>query len=68
MKLYVIDLTFDNIAQESPAPNIKGRDYYNGLPTTFYLPADQVDNLITVGGWLLKENPDFKNFLREYQP
>ncbi len=67
MKLYVADLTFDNIPPESPAPAIKGRDYYNGLPTTFYLPDDQVENLITVGGWLLKGNPDFKRFLMEYQ-
>jgi hypothetical protein len=68
MKLYVADLTFDNIPPESPAPGIKGRNYYNELPTTFYLPADQVENLITVGGWLLKDNPDFKDFLKEYQP
>ena len=68
MKLYVTDLTFDNIPLESPAPGIKGRNYYNELPTTFYLPEDQVENLITVGGWLLKENPDFKDFLKEYQP
>ena len=68
LKLYLADLTFDNIPPASPAPGIKGRDYYNELPTTFYLPGDQVDNLITVGGWLLRENPDFKRFLGEYQP
>jgi hypothetical protein len=68
MKLYVTDLTFDSIPLESPAPGIKGRNYYNELPTTFYLPADQVESLIAAGGWLLKENPDFKDFLREYQP
>ncbi len=68
MKLYVADLTFDNIPLESAAPGIKGRNYYNELPTTFYLPGDQVENLITVGGWLLKENSDFKDFLRGYQP
>lgn len=66
IKLYVADLTFDNIPLEPPAPGIKGRKYYNELPTTFYLPDDQVDNLITVGGWLLNENPDFKRFLSEY--
>jgi len=65
MKLYVTDLTFDNIPLESPAPGIKGRNYYNGLPTTFYLPGEQVEDLIKVGGWLLKENPDFRDFLRE---
>ena len=68
LKLYLADLTFDNIPPASPAAGIKGRDYYNELPTTFYLPGDQVNNLITVGGWLLRENPDFKRFLGEYQP
>jgi hypothetical protein len=68
LKLYAADLTFDNIPPASPAAGIKGRDYYNELPTTFYVPNDQVDNLITVGGWLLRENPDFKRFLGEYQP
>jgi predicted acylesterase/phospholipase RssA len=68
MKLYVADLTFENIPLESPAPAVEGRNYYNKLPTTFYLPDDQVDKLITAGGWLLRENPDFKRFLGEYQP
>lgn len=68
MKLYVADLTFDNIPLKPDAPGIKGRNYYNELPTSFYLPPEQVKNLITVGGWLLKENPDFKDFLKEYQP
>ena len=67
LKLYLADLTFE-YSPTSPALGIRGRDYYNELPTTFYLPGDQVDNLITVGGWLLKENPDFKRFLGEYQP
>jgi len=66
MKLYVADLTFDNIPLDAPAPEIRGRKYYNELPTTFYLPDDQVENLITVGGWLLREDPDFKRFLSEY--
>ena len=68
MKLYVADLTFDNIPPDSPAPGIKGRKYYNQLPTTFYLPDDQVDNLIAAGGWLVRENPDFKRFIKEYSP
>jgi len=68
MKLYVADLTFDNLPRQSPAPGVRGRNYYNELPTTFYLPADQVESLLGAGSWLLKENPDFKDFLREYQP
>jgi hypothetical protein len=66
MKLYVADLTFDNLPLESSDPEIKGRNYYNQLPTTFYLSREQVDSLIKVGGWLLKENPDFREFLENY--
>ena len=66
MKLYMADLTFDNLPLESIAPEIKGRNYYDQLPTTFYLTSDQVDSLIKVGGWLLRENPDLKEFLENY--
>jgi hypothetical protein len=66
MKLYMADLTFDNLPLESSDPEINGRNYYNQLPTTFYLSRDQVDSLIKVGGWLLRENPNFKKFLENY--
>ena len=67
MKLYIADLTFDNIPPDPQEPGIKGRNYYNELPTTFSLSDEQVENLITAGGWLLKRDPDFKRFLSEYQ-
>ena len=66
MKLYMADLTFDNLPLESSDPEINGRNYYDQLPTTFYLSRDQVDSLIKVGGWLLRKNPDFKEFLENY--
>ena len=66
MKLYLVDLTFDNLPLEPTDPEINGRNYYNQLPTTLYLSHDQVDSLIKVGGWLLRENPDFKEFLENY--
>jgi NTE family protein len=68
MKLYVTELTFDNIPEQPGDANIKGRDYYNQLPTSFHLTDDQVDDLIRVGGFLLKNNPDFKIFLDQYYP
>jgi hypothetical protein len=66
MKLYLADLTFDNLPLEPTDSEINGRSYYNQLPTTFSLSRDQVDSLIKVGGWLLRENPDFKEFLENY--
>ena len=66
MKPYLADLSFDNLPLESSDPEINGRNYYDQLPTTFYLSRDQVDSLIKVGGWLLRENPDFTEFLENY--
>ena len=59
LKLYVVDLTFDNIddAQE--------RDYFNNLPTSFKLSRQQVDKLIEAGGRMLSEHPEFKKFIEE---
>jgi hypothetical protein len=68
MKLYVAELTFDNIPEEPDDPLIKSRDHYNQLPTSFHLSDEQVDNLITGGGWLLKNNPDFREFINQFHP
>jgi NTE family protein len=68
MKLYVAELTFDNIPEEPVDPAIKSRDYCSQLPTSFHLSDEQVDNLITVGGWLLKNNPDFREFMDQFHP
>jgi NTE family protein len=59
LKLYVADLTFDNLT------NMKEKDYFNSRPTTFYLPRQDVDNLIEVGGRLLVEHPEFQRFLKD---
>jgi len=67
MKLYIADLTFDNIPPDPQETGIKSRSYYNELPTSFSLSDEQVENLITAGGWLLKKDPDFQRFLSEYQ-
>ena len=68
IKLYLVDLTFDNLPLQSTDPEIKDRSYYNELPTTFALSHEEVNNLIRVGGHLLRENPDFQEFLENYTP
>ena len=59
LQLYVVDLTFDNLADP------KQRDYFNDLPTSFKLSKEQVDKLIDVGGKLLIEHPEFKRFIAD---
>ncbi len=59
LKLYVVDLAFDNLAD----PQM--RNYFNSLPTSFKLSKEQVDKLIDVGGKLLAEHPEFKKFIAE---
>jgi NTE family protein len=61
LKLYVVDLAFDNLA------DLQQRTYFNDLPTSFKLSREQVDNLIAVGGKLLEQHPEFKKFVREAQ-
>lgn len=59
LKLYAVDLAFDNI--DDPGR----RSYFNDLPTSFNLTKEQVNNLIDIGGKLLIENPEFKRFIAE---
>jgi NTE family protein len=58
MKLGVVDLSFDGL------PDPSQRAYFNGLPTSFSLTGEQVEKLIAIGGRLLEENPDFKEFMQ----
>jgi NTE family protein len=59
IKLGVVDLSFDGLSEPSE------KAYFNGLPTSFSLTGEQVDKLIAVGGRLLEENPDFREFMKE---
>ena len=59
MKLGVIDLSFDGLSEPSE------KAFFNGLPTSFSLTGEQVEKLIEVGGRLLEENPDFREFMKE---
>lgn len=61
MKLYLVDLAFDNLS------SLEERAYFKSLPTSFSLTEDQVNKLIEVGGRLLIEHPEFKRFMDEYR-
>jgi NTE family protein len=36
------------------------------LPTSFVLPAEDVDRLREVAGRLMRESPDFRSVVREF--
>jgi len=59
LKLYIVDLAFDNLADREL------RNYFNSLPTSFKLSKEQVDKLISVGGKLLSDHPEFQKFIAE---
>jgi len=60
LKLYIADLNFDNL------PEKEERDYFNNLPTSFKLGRCEVDSLIEVGGRLLVEHPEYKDFSNDF--
>jgi NTE family protein len=55
---YVIEVNFEAI------PDAERRKYFLALPTGFALATEEVQALIDVGGALLEQSPDFKDFLR----
>jgi len=61
MKLYVVDLSFNNLSDETE------KDFFNNLPTSFALRESEVERLIEVGGRLLCEHPEFTRFIAEYE-
>jgi len=61
MKLYVVDISFDNLADDAE------KTFLKHLPTSFHLEKDQVDRLISAGSILLREHPEFKAFIEEYR-
>lgn len=56
-RFYFIELSFESIKQ----PNIK--EFFNSLPTSLELSNTEVDTLIEAGRLLLREHPDFQEFL-----
>lgn len=41
------------------------RHFFNNLPTSFSLKAEEVDKLKAAGRQLLKANPDFQRLVRK---
>jgi NTE family protein len=60
MKLYVVDISFDNLTDNDEKAFLKH------LPTSFHLEKDQVERLIKAGRRLLKEDPELKVFIEEF--
>lgn len=57
---YVIEIAFEGVSElDCDAPECKSADYYLGLPTSFKLTQEQVDNLVAIGPRLLQASPQF---------
>ena len=59
LSIHALDVSFDNLADP------KERAYLMNLPTSFVLPAEDVDRLRAAAGQLLRESPDFQSVLRD---
>jgi NTE family protein len=55
----LIEVSFDDLESEAE------RAYFNALPTSFTLPAEDIDRLREAGGRLLRNSPDYQRLLRE---
>ena len=56
---YFIQISFRDVQQPDK------RVFFNRIPTSFSLSGEQVDRLIAAGRELLRNNPDFKQFLSD---
>jgi len=59
IEFYPIDITFDRIADR------ERRRRFLSLPTSFSLPAEDVDAVRNVAGELLRENPVYQKLVRD---
>jgi NTE family protein len=57
--LHVLDLSFDEI------PDPKERASFMNLPTTFVLPAEDIDRLREVAGRLMRQSAEYESVVRE---
>jgi NTE family protein len=60
LSLHVMDVSFDEIG------DAKERDYFMNLPTSFVLPAEDVDQLRDVAARLLRESRDYQSLVRDF--
>jgi NTE family protein len=59
LSVHTLDISFDAIRDP------KERAYFMNLPTSFVLPAENVDRLREVAGRLMRESQDFQSVVRE---
>jgi NTE family protein len=57
--LRVMDVSFDAI------PDPKERAYFMNLPTSFVLPAEDIDRLRKVAGQLLRQSSDYESLVQD---
>ena len=58
--LYVLDVSFDAIS------NPKERAYFMNLPTSFVLPAEDIDRLREVAGRLMRQSAEYETIVHEF--
>jgi NTE family protein len=56
---YIVHVAFDAL------PDEKERDYFNSVPTSFYLEEEQVDRLREVAAKLLYTDKDFQRLVKD---
>jgi NTE family protein len=57
--IYVVDVSFGALKDKAQ------RDYFNQLPTSFFLPDEAVDRLRAAAGTIIIESPDFQQMLKD---
>jgi NTE family protein len=60
MDVHVMEVSFDRIGDP------QRRRQFQDLPTSFVLPAEEVDNLRDVAGDLMRQSPEYKAMLRSF--
>lgn len=58
---YLIEVTLEAIADEIE------RSYFMGIPTSFHLPSEQVDELREMAGRLLQNAPDYRRLMGDLE-
>jgi NTE family protein len=57
--LRVLDVSFDAI------PDLKERAYFMNLPTSFALPAEDIDRLREIAGQLLRQSSEYESLVQD---
>jgi NTE family protein len=60
MEVHVMEVSFDRIADPVR------RSQFMDLPTSFVLPAEDVDSLREIAGELMRQSPEYQGLLRSY--